>query len=112
MEIEDLELEERGVVVGLRPIVMLVVGVCGMRGAVMGVEAPQWAGARCARRKEVDGAWLVMDSHDIYERIDVSRLQGTRDVARVSQKVLEVERGRRLAAAKPAAEPHGDKPRR
>ncbi len=72
MGIEDLELEECGVGVGLRSIVMLLVGVREMRvggleGELLSVEAPQLAGARSARRKEVDGAWLVMDSHDMYE---------------------------------------------
>lgn len=106
-------MEELGVGLGSRSIVMLVGGVRGMRvggldGALMGVEAPQLAGARCARRKEVDGAWLVMESHDMYER---SICESTSRDSRCwsESKVLEVERGRRMAAAKPAAEPHGDK---
>ena len=66
-------MDELVVGVGLSSIVMPVGGVRGMRvggleGALMDAESPRLAGVRCARRKEVVGAWLVKNSHDMYER--------------------------------------------
>lgn len=76
-------LGEASVEMGLRAIVGVVWGLCGMRvgggceSVLVDVGGLRWADARCAKRAEVGGALLVGSLHGMYERerceVDVPR---------------------------------------